>query len=53
LDKANESTLIRADHVKLACMRDIKTEQPHAQHTRNPVNVAFFGVTVKLLKLRE
>lgn len=52
LDGGNGSALITADHGNLECMRDIKTGQPHTQHTTNPVEVVLCGKRVKSLRLR-
>jgi 2,3-bisphosphoglycerate-independent phosphoglycerate mutase len=53
LDGVNGSALVTADHGNLECMRDIKTGQPHTQHTTNPVEVVLYGKKVQSLKLRD
>ncbi|MDR2721199.1 MAG: 2,3-bisphosphoglycerate-independent phosphoglycerate mutase [Puniceicoccales bacterium] len=52
LDEKNGSALITADHGNFECMRDVKTGQPHTQHTTNPVEVVLYGEKTKSLKLR-
>jgi 2,3-bisphosphoglycerate-independent phosphoglycerate mutase len=53
LDGVNGSALVTADHGNLECMRDIKTGQPHTQHTTNPVEVILYGKKVQSLELRS
>ncbi|MDR0715498.1 MAG: 2,3-bisphosphoglycerate-independent phosphoglycerate mutase [Puniceicoccales bacterium] len=53
LDEANGSALVTADHGNLECMVDLKTGQPHTQHTTNPVEVVLYGPKVNSFKLRQ
>jgi 2,3-bisphosphoglycerate-independent phosphoglycerate mutase len=53
VDRVDGAALISADHGNLECMCDIKTGQPHTQHTTNPVEVVLYGAKINHLKLRK